>query len=171
MVQGTNEAREGFGTFRIIEFGQLRVVSGRKNFPVAKSFFLRATTLLRGDICGRSQNARPPLSKGRAVEHFAPVAESRWGCGDRKSIRDARRRGYTMYVNLGASQGVEGWAITAHFRYQGKNIEYPAANQGLRVSDLWLWELPDAIRMETCRAKYWAKDRAERPAETRRRLS
>src|SRR6267143_3612651 len=113
------------------DVGQLRVVSVEAKTSVAEVVF-SCDYLLRGDIVRPfEERAAPPFKEVGPFEHFAPVSGKPVGMVvTAKAFRESQAQGYTMYVNLGAAQGVKVGDYLRIFRYQGKNIEYPPQTKG-----------------------------------------
>jgi Flagellar assembly protein T, C-terminal domain len=107
------------------DLGQLRVVSVQAKTSVAEVVF-SCHDLQRGDIVRPfEERAVPPFKEVGPFDHFAPVSGKPVGMVvTSRAFQESQAQGATMYVNLGAAQGVKVGDYLRVFRYQGKDIEY-----------------------------------------------
>jgi len=86
----------------------------------------------RGDIVRPfEERAAPPFKELGPFDHFAPVSGKPVGMVVTSfAYQQSQGQGATMYVNLGAAQGVKVGDYLRVFRYQGKDIEYAPQTKG-----------------------------------------
>ncbi len=107
------------------DLGQLRVLNVQPKTSVAEVSF-SCTEMLRGDIVRPfEERSAPPYKEIGAFDHFAPVSGKPVGTVvTSANFQQSQGQGTTIYVNLGAAQGVKVGDYMRLFRYQGKDIEY-----------------------------------------------
>lgn len=114
---------KAMGTF-YKDAGQLKVVNVQPNVSTAEVSFA-CGSLQRGDIIRPWQERpSPPFKSGEKFDLFAPVSGKSVGMvvvG--KDFSQAYGRFQTVYVNLGANQGVKVGDYLRMFRYQGSSAE------------------------------------------------
>ena len=113
------------------DVGQLRVVSVEPKVSVAKVVF-SCKDMFRGDIVRPfEERPIPPFKEPGTFDHFAPVSGKPVGTViSSLAFQQSQGQGTTMYVNLGAAQGVKIGDYVRIFRYQGKDIEYVPQTRG-----------------------------------------
>ena len=113
------------------DIGQLRVVSVEPKTSVAEIDF-SCSYMQRGDIVRPfEERAAPPFKELGPFDHFAPVSGKPVGMVVTSfAYQQSQGQGATMYVNLGAAQGVKVGDYLRVFRYQGKDIEYAPQTKG-----------------------------------------
>jgi hypothetical protein len=106
------------------DIGQLRVLSVLAKTSVAAVSF-SCTEMIRGDIVRPfEERSAPPYKEIGAFDHFAAVSGKPVGMVvTSPTFQQSQGEGSTMYVNLGAAQGVKVGDYMRIFRYQGKTIE------------------------------------------------
>src|ERR1700730_16668172 len=106
------------------DIGQLRVVNVQRKVSVAEVVF-SCRDMLRGDIVRPfEERPIPPYKEIGTFDHFAPVSGKPVGMiVNSTSFQQTQGQGATVYVNLGAAQGVKVGDYVRVFRYQGKDIE------------------------------------------------
>ena len=106
------------------DFGQLRVVNVEQKTSVAQVVF-SCTDMTRGDIVRPfEERPAPPYKEVGPFDHFAPVSGKPVGMIVTSStFQQSQGQGATMYVNLGAAQGIKVGDYIRLFRQQGKNVE------------------------------------------------
>jgi len=113
------------------DVGQLRVVSVEPKVSVAEVVF-SCKDIVRGDIVRPfEERPFPPYKEPGAFDHFAPVSGKPVGTIiSSLAFQQSQGQGTTMYVNLGAAQGVKIGDYVRIFRYQGKDNEYVPQTKG-----------------------------------------
>ncbi|HEY4816811.1 MAG TPA: hypothetical protein VIH67_05235 [Candidatus Acidoferrum sp.] len=113
------------------DIGQLRVVSVLQKTSVAEVVF-SCKDVTRGDIVRPfEERPAPPYKEVGTFDHFAPVSGKPVGTVVTSStFQQSQGQGSTMYVNLGAAQGVKVGDYMRLFRYQGKDIEAVPQTKG-----------------------------------------
>jgi hypothetical protein len=106
------------------DIGQLRVVSVLPKTSIAQVIF-SCMDMQRGDIVRPfEERPSPPYKEPGAFDHFAPVSGKPVGTIVNSSFfQQSQGQGMTVYVNLGASQGIKVGDYLRVFRQQGRNIE------------------------------------------------
>jgi hypothetical protein len=106
------------------DIGQLRVVNVEQKTSVAQVVF-SCTDMNRGDIVRPfEERPAPPYKEVGPFDHFAPVSGKPVGMIVTSStFQQSQGQGATMYVNLGAAQGIKVGDYIRLFRQQGKNVE------------------------------------------------
>jgi hypothetical protein len=106
------------------DIGQLRVVNVQRKVSVAEVVF-SCRDMLRGDIVRPfEERPIPPYKEIGTFDHFAPVSGKPVGMVvNSSSFQQSQGQGATVYVNLGAAQGVKVGDYLRVFRYQGKDVE------------------------------------------------
>jgi hypothetical protein len=107
------------------DIGQLRVVSVLPKTSVAEMVF-SCDYAQRGDLVRPfEERSAPPYKEPGAFDHFAPVSGKPVGTvvTSSSNFQQSQGSGMTMYVNLGAAQGVKVGDYMRVFRYNGKDIE------------------------------------------------
>ena len=113
------------------DIGQLRVVSVLQKTSVAEVVF-SCKDVTRGDIVRPfEERPAPPYKEIGAFDHFAPVSGKPVGTVVTSStFQQSQGQGSTMYVNLGAAQGVKVGDYMRLFRYPGRDIEMVPQSKG-----------------------------------------
>jgi hypothetical protein len=113
------------------DIGQLRVVSVLEKTSIAQVVF-SCERMYRGDIVRPfEERPVPPFKEVGPFDHFAPVSGKPVGTVVNSStFQQSQGQGSTMYVNLGAAQGMKVGDYVRIFRYQGKDIETPPQTKG-----------------------------------------
>ena len=113
------------------DVAQLRVVSVLPKTSIAEIIF-SCDYLQRGDIVRPfEERPTPPYKEVGPFDHFAPVSGKPVGTVVTSSaFQQSEGQGMTVYVNLGAAQGVKVGDYLRLFRYQGKDIEYAPQTKG-----------------------------------------
>jgi hypothetical protein len=106
------------------DLGQLRVVNVLAKTAVAEVIF-SCNMIQRGDIVRPfEERPTPPFKEPGPFDHFAPVSGKPVGTVvTSSSTQQSTGQGTTIYVNLGAAQGVKVGDYMRLFRYQGRDIE------------------------------------------------
>jgi hypothetical protein len=106
------------------DIGQLRVVSVQPKTAIAEVSFSCAY-MQRGDIVRPfEERPTPPFKEPSTFDHFAPVSGKPVGTVvNSAAFQQSTGQGTTVYVNLGAAQGVKVGDYMRLFRYQGRDIE------------------------------------------------
>jgi hypothetical protein len=122
--KGQNKLAKAIGLM-YADVAQLRVLSVLPKTSVAEISF-SCDYLQRGDVVRPfEERAAPPYKEIQPFDHFAPVSGKPVGTVVTSSkFQEGQAQGITMYVNLGAAQGVKVGDYLRIFRYQGKDIEY-----------------------------------------------
>lgn len=117
------------GQFRIMnamgllyrDLGQLRVVNVQPKISIAEITF-NCGYMQRGDLVRPyEERSAPPLKDESTFDHFAPVSGKPVGMVVASMDHgQSPGKGSTMYVNLGAAQGLKIGDYLRIFRYQGK---------------------------------------------------
>ena len=113
------------------DIGQLRVVSVQPKTSIAEVAF-SCTEIIRGDIARPfEERPAPPFKEVGAFDHFAPVSGKPVGTVVTSTdFQQNQGQGSTVYVNLGAAQGVKVGDYMRIFRFQGKDIETAPQTKG-----------------------------------------
>jgi hypothetical protein len=113
------------------DIGQLRVVSVQPKTSIAEVAFSCAE-MIRGDIARPfEERPAPPYKEIGPFDHFAPVSGKPVGTVVTSvTFQQSQGQGTTMYVNLGAAQGVKVGDYMRLFRFQGKDIETAPQTKG-----------------------------------------
>ena len=115
------------------DIGQLQVVSVLPKTSVAEVIF-SCDYVQRGDIARPfEERPAPPFKEaGTTFDHFAPVSGKPVGTVVTSALtfQQSQGQGMTVYVNLGAAQGVKVGDYLRLFRYQGKLIETVLQTKG-----------------------------------------
>jgi hypothetical protein len=113
------------------DIGQLRVLSVLPKTSVAEVAFSCAE-MIRGDIARPfEERPAPPYKEIGPFDHFAPVSGKPVGTVVTSvNFQQSQGQGTTMYVNLGAAQGVKVGDYMRLFRFQGKDIETAPQTKG-----------------------------------------
>jgi len=132
------------GQFRIMsamgllyrDLGQLKVVNVQQKMSVAQVLF-SCTFMQRGDIVRPfEERAIPPIRDASTFDHFAPVSNKPVGMVvSAVDYAQSPAKGSTMYVNLGAAQGLKIGDYVRIFRHQG------ALNETAPVSKNYQYEV------------------------------
>jgi hypothetical protein len=128
--KGQNRVAKGMGLL-YADIGQLRIVSVQPKTSVAEVVF-SCREMDRGDIARPfEERAAPPYKEPGAFDHFAPASGKPVGRVVLSStFQESQGQGMTMYVNLGAVQGLKVGDYLRIFRYQGETIESVPNYQG-----------------------------------------
>lgn len=107
-----------------VDAGQLRVVNVQPKVSIAEVTF-SCNYMQRGDIVLPFQDRpAPPYKDAAAFDHFAPVSGKPVGMlVTSTGFHQLAGRNDTVYVNLGAAQGVKTGDYFRFFRYQGSLAE------------------------------------------------
>jgi hypothetical protein len=113
------------------DIGQLRVVNVLPKTSIAEVAFSCAD-MIRGDIARPfEERPAPPFKEIGPFDHFAPVSGKPVGTVvTARNFQQSQGQGSTMYVNLGAAQGVKVGDYMRLFRFQGKDIETAPQTKG-----------------------------------------
>lgn len=113
------------------DIGQLRVVNVQPKTSIAEVAF-SCREMIRGDIARPfEERPAPPYKEIGPFDHFAPVSGKPVGTVvTSRNFQQSQGQGSTMYVNLGAAQGVKVGDYVRIFRFQGKLIETPPQTKG-----------------------------------------
>jgi Flagellar assembly protein T, C-terminal domain len=114
------------------DIGQLQVVSVLPKTSVAEVIF-SCDYVQRGDIARPfEERPAPPFKEVGTFDHFAPVSGKPVGTVVTSALtfQQSQGQGMTVYVNLGAAQGVKVGDYLRLFRYQGKLIETVPQTKG-----------------------------------------
>jgi len=113
------------------DVGQLRVLNVQPKTSIAEVSF-SCTEMIRGDIVRPfEERSAPPYKEIGTFDHFAPVSGKPVGTVvTSANFQQSQGQGTTLYVNLGAAQGVKVGDYMRLFRYQGKDIEYAPQTKG-----------------------------------------
>jgi hypothetical protein len=113
------------------DIGQLRVVNVLPKTSIAEVAFSCAD-MIRGDIARPfEERPAPPFKEIGPFDHFAPVSGKPVGTVvTSRNFQQSQGQGSTMYVNLGAAQGVKVGDYMRLFRFQGKDIETAPQTKG-----------------------------------------
>lgn len=113
------------------DIGQLRVVNVLPKTSVAEVSF-SCLDMIRGDVVRPfEERPAPPFKEIGPFDHFAPVSGKPVGTVvTSRSFQQSQGQGSTMYVNLGAAQGVKVGDYMRIFRYQGRDIETAPQTKG-----------------------------------------
>jgi hypothetical protein len=114
-----------------IDAGQVRVVNVQPKVSIAQVNF-SCDYMQRGDILLPYQDRpSPPFKDAAAFDHFAPVSGKPVAMVvSGKDLTDTYGRNSTVYVNLGANQGVKVGDYYRIFRYQGSHAETVPQTKG-----------------------------------------
>lgn len=114
-----------------MDIGQVRVVTVHPKFSVAQIIF-SCHAMQRGDIARPFQERPiPAFKEAAALDHFAPPSGKAVGTvvlGH--SYWEASGDGSTVYVNIGAGQGVKVGDYVRFFRLEGSTKEYAPQTHG-----------------------------------------
>ena len=113
------------------DVGQLRVLNVQPKTSIAEVSF-SCTEMIRGDIVRPfEERSAPPYKEIGPFDHFAPVSGKPVGTVvTSANFQQSQGQGTTIYVNLGAAQGVKVGDYMRLFRYQGKDIEVAPQTKG-----------------------------------------
>jgi hypothetical protein len=113
------------------DLGQVKVVNVQPKTSIAEVVF-SCTSMQRGDIVRPfEERPAPPFKEIGAFDHFAPVSGKPVGMlVETIDYQQGEGQGSTVYVNLGAAQGVRVGDYVRFFRYQGKRDEYAPQTRG-----------------------------------------
>ena len=118
------------------DLGQLKVVNVQPKMSVAQVSF-SCDSMQRGDIVRPfEERALPPVRDAAAFDHFAPVSNKPVGMiVAAREYAQSPAKGSTIYVNLGAAQGIKIGDYVRVFRHQG------ALNETAPVSRNYQYEV------------------------------
>ena len=107
------------------DLGQLKVVNVLPKTSIAEVTF-SCDYMQRGDIVRPfEERPVPPYKELGTFEHFAPISGKPVGMMvSSVDFQQSEGQGSTVYINLGAAQGVKVGDYVRFFRYQGKREEY-----------------------------------------------
>lgn len=122
--RGQKKLTKAMGTI-YEDLGQLKVVSVEPKASVAEVTF-SCDYMQRGDLVRPfEERPMPPFKEAGTFDHFAPVSTKPVGMlVTTVDFQQSEGQGSTVYVNLGAAQGVKVGDYVRFFRYQGKRDEY-----------------------------------------------
>jgi hypothetical protein len=128
--EGQSKVQNAMGAL-YADIGQLRVVSVLAKTAVAEVIF-SCDYMQRGDIVRPfEERPVPPFKEPGTFDHFAPVSGKPVGTVvNTRSYQESSGQGTTMYVNLGAAQGVKVGDYVRLFRYNGRDIERAPQSRG-----------------------------------------
>ncbi|HLZ91064.1 MAG TPA: FlgT C-terminal domain-containing protein [Candidatus Acidoferrum sp.] len=128
--KGQNRVAKAMGIL-YSDIGQVRVANVQPKTSIAEVVF-SCDYMQRGDIARPfEERAAPPYKEAQVFDHFAPVSGKPVGMVvTSSSFQEGQAQGITMYVNLGAAQGVKVGDYLRIFRQQGKEIEYVPQTRG-----------------------------------------
>ena len=116
------------------DLGQVKVVSVLPKASVAEVTF-SCDAMQRGDIVRPfEERPTPPFKELGTFDHFAPVSAKPVGMlVNSVDFQQGGGQGSTVYINLGAAQGVKVGDYVRFFRYQGKLDEYAPQTRGYQT--------------------------------------
>jgi hypothetical protein len=116
------------------DLGQLKVVNVLPKASIAEVTF-SCDYMQRGDIVRPfEERPVPPFKDLGAFDHFAPVSGKPVGMMVTTiDFQQSEGQGSTIYINLGAAQGVKVGDYVRFFRYQGKLEEYAPQTRGYQT--------------------------------------
>jgi hypothetical protein len=128
--KGQNKLAKSMGLL-YADIAQLRIVDVQARTSVAEVLF-SCSDMNRGDIVRPfEERPAPPFKEVGTFDHFTPVSGKPVGTIVTSStFQESQGQGMTMYVNLGAAQGLKVGDYLRIFRYQGKDIEYAPNTKG-----------------------------------------
>jgi hypothetical protein len=128
--QGQTKVQNAMGVL-YEDLGQLRVVSVQPKTAVAEVIF-SCDYMQRGDIVRPfEERPTPPFKEPSTFDHFAPVSGKPVGTVvNTRLYQESSGQGTTMYVNLGAAQGVKVGDYVRLFRHNGRDIETAPQSRG-----------------------------------------
>lgn len=128
--KGQTRVAKGMGLL-YTDIGQLRIASVQAKTSVAEIVF-SCTDMERGDIVRPfEERPIPPFKEVGPFDHFAPVSGKPVGMVVASStFQESQGQGSTVYVNLGAAQGLKVGDYVRIFRYQGREIEVAPQTKG-----------------------------------------
>jgi hypothetical protein len=105
------------------DIGQIKVVNVQPKTSIAQVTF-SCTDMNRGDIVRPYEDRPvPPYKEPGTFDHFAPVSGKPVGTVvNSAAFQQSVGQGETIYVNLGAAQGVKVGDYLRLFRHQGKDV-------------------------------------------------
>lgn len=116
------------------DLGQVKVVSVLPKTSIAEVTFA-CDYMQRGDIVRPfEERPVPPFKDLGTFDHFAPVSGKPVGMMVTSiDFQQSEGQGSTVYVNLGAAQGMKVGDYVRFFRYQGKMDEYAPQTRGYQT--------------------------------------
>jgi hypothetical protein len=113
------------------DLGQVKVVNLQPKTSIAEVTY-SCDLMQRGDIVRPfEERPVPPFKETGTFDHFAPVSGKPVGMlVGAVDFPQGQGQGATVYVNLGAAQGVKVGDYVRFFRYQGKQEEYAPQTKG-----------------------------------------
>jgi hypothetical protein len=112
------------------DIGQLRIVSVESKTSVAEIIF-SCRYMERGDIVRPFEERPLPPLKDATFDHFAaPSGKPVGTIVNSADFQQSSGQGATVYVNIGAAQGIKVGDYLRVFRYQGKMDEYAPQTRG-----------------------------------------
>jgi hypothetical protein len=106
------------------DIGQLRVINVQRKVSIAEVIF-SCDYMQRGDIVRPYEERTAPPLKDGTFDHFAPPSGKKAGLlVAAADYAQSPGKGSTVYVNLGAAEGIKIGDYVRIFRYQGKPGEY-----------------------------------------------
>jgi hypothetical protein len=128
--KGQNKVTKAMGNL-YADIGHLRVLSVLPKTSVAQVSF-SCREMIRGDIVRPfEERSLPPYKEPSTFDHFAPVSGKPVGTVvNSASFQQSEGQGSTIYVNLGAAQGVKVGDYMRLFRYQGEYVEIAPQTKG-----------------------------------------
>jgi hypothetical protein len=116
------------------DLGQVKVVSVLPKTSIAEVTFA-CDYIQRGDIVRPfEERPVPPYKELGPFDHFAPVSGKPVGMMVTTiDFQQSEGQGSTIYINLGAAQGVKVGDYVRFFRYQGKMDEFAPQTRGYQT--------------------------------------
>jgi hypothetical protein len=116
------------------DLGQVKVVNVLPKTSIAEVTY-SCDYMQRGDIVRPfEERPSPPFKEIGVFDHFAPVSRKPVGMMvTTADFKQGEGQGATVYVNLGAAQGVKVGDYLRFFRYQGKRDEYAPQTRGYQT--------------------------------------
>jgi flagellar assembly FlgT-like protein len=113
------------------DLGQVKVVNVQPKTSIAEVIY-SCDPMQRGDIVRPfEERPVPPYKEIGVFDHFAPVSGKPVGMMvSSVDFQQGEGQGSTVYVNLGAAQGVKVGDYLRFFRHQGKLDEYAPQTRG-----------------------------------------
>ena len=116
------------------DLGQVKVVNVLPKTSIAEVTF-SCDYMQRGDIVRPfEERPVPPFKELGTFDHFAPVSGKPVGMMVTTiDFQQSEGQGSTIYINLGAAQGVKVGDYVRFFRYQGKLDEFAPQTRGYQT--------------------------------------
>jgi hypothetical protein len=131
--RGQTKLTKAMGTL-YADVGQVKVVNVLPKTSIAEVTY-SCDYMQRGDIVRPfEERPTPPFKEIGVFDHFAPVSRKPVGMMvTTADFKQGEGQGATVYVNLGAAQGVKVGDYLRFFRYQGKRDEYAPQTRGYQT--------------------------------------